>query len=196
MTGCTVLTTWAGTAITATLLGVGSNLDNTGVGIAYGAAGVHVPAWVNVVINAIGFCFVTLACFAGATMKHYLPPEAAGRFAAGALIAVALTCWYTAYIHHRLSPGSEPLKIRQPGWHEAIVLGFGLSFTNLVGGFSATLSDPQMIWPSVVAITVTGYLAISIGNRLARTYLASWLGRFAPFVAGLILIGVGIHELM
>lgn len=80
--------------------------------------------------------------------------------------------------------------------HEAIVLGFGLSFTNLAGGFSASLKDPLLIWPTVVAITVAGYLAIAVGNALARTFLSSWLGRFAPLMAGLILIGVGVHELM
>ncbi|WP_454872176.1 hypothetical protein [Paraburkholderia xenovorans] len=191
-----MFTNWISIITTAALIGVGSNLDNTGVGLAFGAAGVRVPAWVNVVINAIGFCFVTAACFATATIRQYLSARTAGRLAAAALIAVALACWYTAYVHHRLGRGRKPLKIRQPGWHEAIVLGFGLSFTNLVGGFSATLEDPRMIWPTVAAITIAGYLAISIGNAVARSFLAPWLGRFSPLVAGLILIGVGIHELI
>jgi putative Mn2+ efflux pump MntP len=191
-----VSASWVTIVTTSALIGVGSNLDNTGVGLAFGAAGVRVPAWVNVVINAIGFCFVTAACFATATVRHYLSAQTAARLAAGALIAVALVCWYTGYVHHRLAAGRKPMKIRQPGWHEAIVLGFGLSFTNLVGGFSATLADPRMIWPTVAAITVAGYLAISIGNALARGLLAPWLGRFSPLVAGLILIGVGIHELV
>jgi putative Mn2+ efflux pump MntP len=152
-----------------------------GIGIHFAVEFVFFLPW-NPCLLWRGIFIVIAACFTGATMRNYLSARTADQFAAGALIPIALICWYTGCVPHRLGTSREPLKIRSRGWHEAIVLGFGLSFANLVGRFSASLKDPLLIWPTIVAITVAGYLAIAGGNVLARTILSFWLGRFAPLV--------------
>jgi putative Mn2+ efflux pump MntP len=95
-----------------------------------------------------------------------------------------------------LSPGGERFRVKAPGWREGVVLGIGLSLTNFVSGFGSGLLDHRMIWPTIMSITTAGYLAIRIGNVVTGDLPARWLGRFAPLVAGLIPIAVGLRELV
>ncbi len=182
--------------LTALAIGFGSNFDNLGVGVAYGTSGRVIPHWVNAVINGIGLVFVTLGCFGGEVIGRYLPTAVASALAGVLLIGIGLFYWYANYLHHRVSDSGQPLQLRTPGWHEAIVLGFALSATNLVNGVGSTLISPALLWPTIVSVTLVGYFMIWIGNLLARWVLVQLLGRAAPFVAGLLLVGVGIHELM
>lgn len=187
--------TWWHTLLAAALIGMATNFDNTGVGVAYGAVKVRIPHWVNAVINAIGLIFASVGAFAGDFMSRFLSNQVATWLSASVLVTVGLAGWYIAYVHHRIFPNREPIRLRQPGWHEAVVLGFALSVTNLVKSFSFTVSDTAMLWPTIIGVTVVGYLAIWVGNIVGVGLLARWLGKYAAFIAGLILIGIGVHEL-
>jgi putative Mn2+ efflux pump MntP len=178
---------------TALAIGFGSSFDNLGVGVAYGTSGRVIPHWVNAVINGIGLVFVTAGAFAGEAIARVLPARTASLLAGSLLIAIGLYYWYANYLHRHV--GGRDLPLRAPGWHEAIVLGFALSATNLVNGIGATLITPALLWPTIVSVTVVGYAMIWIGNLLARHLLVHLLGRAAPFVAGLLLVAVGIAQL-
>lgn len=182
-------------AVTAVLIGLGASIDNVTTGIAYGMLKLRIPPWVNLVINAIGLVAVITGCLAGDVIARFLPERVATWMAAAFLIGIGLGCWYVELLHHRLRGTPKRPMLRTPGWHEAIVLGVGLSFTNLVSGLGATLSSPIMLWPTIIAVTVAGYLAIWIGNLVARNLLAHLLGEFAPLLGGLLLIGAGVYEL-
>lgn len=178
---------------TAVAIGFGSNFDNLGVGVAYGTSGRVIPYWVNAVINGIGLVFVVVGCYAGEMVARVLPAQAASLLAGSLLIGIGLFYWYANYLHRHV--GGRDLPLRAPGWHAAIVLGFALSATNLVNGMGATLISPALLWPTIVSVTAVGYAMIWIGNLLARHLLLRLLGRAAPFVAGLLLVGVGVHAL-
>ena len=187
--------TWWNILLAAALIGVATNFDNTGVGIAYGAVKIRIPYWVNAVINAIGLIFVSVGAFAGDFMSRFLSNQVATWLSSFVLITIGLVGWYIAYAHHRIHPNRERIRLRQPGWHEAVALGFALSLTNLVNGMGSTVSDKAMLWPTIIGVTVVGYLAIWVGNIVGVGLLARWLGKYAAFIAGLILIGIGVHEL-
>ncbi|MFN7136799.1 MAG: manganese efflux pump MntP family protein [Thermomonas sp.] len=178
---------------TAIAIGFGSNFDNLGVGVAYGTLGRVIPHWVNAVINGIGLVFVTAGAFVGEAIARVMPAHTASLLAGMLLIGIGLYYWYANYLHRHV--GGRDLPLRAPGWHAAIVLGFALSATNLVNGMGATLISPALLWPTIVSVTMVGYAMIWIGNLLARHLLVRLLGRAAPFVAGLLLVGVGVHAL-
>lgn len=187
---------WLSAFITANLIGIGSNFDNCGTGIAYGSEKIRFPHWVNGIVNAVGFCTALLGAYAGAVISHYLSFDEAPWAACIVLVCIGLFFWYAGYIHPLVCKQKRKMPIKKPGWKESIILGLALSFTNIASGFGATVSNAATIWATTVAITIWGYIMIWLGNVIGIGILARLLGKYSSFVAGLLLILVGIHQVM
>lgn len=188
---------WLSPFIIANLIGIGSNLDNCGVSIAYGAQRIKLPHWVNAIINVIGFCTALLGTYAGRVFSHYIPETDAKWVACIVLWAIGLYTLYSAYLHPRISRKTEQMiKPQKPGFKQGIILGFALSFTNLASGFSATIAHAATIWATAISIMVWGYIMIWIGNTVAIGFIARLLGKYSSLVAGLLLMSIGLHQTM
>lgn len=185
---------WLSAFITANLIGIGSNFDNCGTGIAYGSDKIKFPHWVNAIANAVGFCTALLGAYAGEVISHYLTVSQAQWAACLVLVFIGLFFWYAGYIHPLVSKQKRTMQIKKPGWKEGIVLGLALSFTNVASGFGAVVSNAATLWATVAAITIWGYIMIWLGNVIGIGVIARLLGKYSSFVAGLLLILVGIHQ--
>ncbi|MBX6353206.1 MAG: manganese efflux pump [Thermoflavifilum sp.] len=173
------------------LVGIASNLDNTGVGVAYGAAGVRFPHRVNLVVNAIGLGAAALGAYAADRVEQLVSPSTAQFVACAILCAVGT--WML------LSRGFRPVSTSQVAGplklQDGILLGLALSFTNLASSAGAALANHGATWRIIFSIAVWGYLLIWAGNRLSRRVLARWLGEWGVIVAGTLLIGIGLKQL-
>ena len=187
---------WISMFITANLIGIGSNFDNCGVGIAYGSKKIKFPHWINTMINAIGFCTALLGSYAGGVISHYLTGNQASWASCIVLICIGLFFWYSAYLHPRISQNHEKTKNQKPSWKQGVILGLSLSFTNIASGFGATVSNASSIWATTAAITIWGYIMIWLGNVVGIGVLARMLGKYSSFAAGFIFILVGIHQIL
>lgn len=187
---------WMHAFLTANLIGIGSNLDNSSIGIAYGSKNVRFPHWVNVVSNVIGGGTALIGAYAGDTISRYLTPHEAEWAACVVLVTIGLFFWYSGYIHPLLSKGKSHISIKQPGWREGVFLGFALSFTNLASGFGATVAHASTISATVVSITVWGFILIWLGNVLSLGFIARVLGKYASLISGCLLVLVGIHQVI
>lgn len=185
---------WLSAFITANLIGIGSNFDNCGTGIAYGSDKVKFPHWVNAIVNAVGFVTALLGAYAGKVVSHYLTISEAEWAACIVLVCIGLSFWYAGYLHPLVSGQKQKMQIKKPGWKEGIVLGLALSFTNVASGFGATVSNASSIWGTVAAITIWGYIMTWLGNVVGIGIIARLLGKHSSFFAGLLLILVGIHQ--
>lgn len=184
--------------VTAIIVGLGSNLDNCGVGMAYGSRGIRLPHRLNAVINAVGFCAAFLGASIGEVIGRSLPFEAAAWTACVVFCAIGLSFWYSAYLHPWTGARTPVLKTPtpSPGVKQGILLGLALSFTNVATGFGTTVSNAAELWTTVLSITVWGYLMIWFGNIVGIGILARFLGKYAAFVGGLLLILVGAHQVV
>ncbi|MFF1486343.1 hypothetical protein ACIGZH_12300 [Streptomyces sp. NPDC058319] len=83
-----------------------------------------------------------------------------------------------------------------PGPRQGLLLGVGLSFTDVANGFGATVSAAVPLWGVAAAVTFRGYAMIWLGNRLGTGVAARVVGARSPAVAAAVLIGVGVgvHE--
>ena len=185
---------WLSAFITANLIGIGSNFDNCGTGIAYGSDKVKFPHWVNAVVNVVGFCTALFGAYAGEVISHYLTVDEAQWAACIVLICIGLFFWYAGYIHSHVSKQRQKMQIKKPGWKDGIILGLALSFTNVASGFGATVANEATIWATVVSITIWGYIMIWLGNIVGIGIVARLLGKYSSFAAGMMLILVGIHQ--
>lgn len=185
-----------GPLLTALLIGIGSNLDNCGVGIAYGSHHIRFPHYVNAIMNGIGFCTALLGAYAGTVISRYLPSHDASIGSCVVLCAIGLFFWYVAYVKPFLKQNQANMISGRPGIRQGIILGLALSFTNIASGFGATVSGTASLWITVVSITIWGYIMVWIGNVVGIGVFARWLGRYSSLVAGLVLIGVGLHQII
>ncbi|WP_026963138.1 manganese efflux pump MntP family protein [Alicyclobacillus herbarius] len=190
---------WWSLFLTINLIGIGSNLDNWGVGMAYGGNKVKFPYWVDAVVNLVGFFTALIGACAGAIISRYLPVTAAQWVACIALSAIGVYFWYTAYNRRRTSThkqptDKQPTKVEELGLKQAIFLGLALSFTNVASGFGATVAHAGEVWLSVFSITVWGFIMIWLGNVIGIGVVSRFLGRYASLAAGLLLIVAGLHQ--
>ncbi|MCL6443466.1 MAG: hypothetical protein K6T83_08425 [Alicyclobacillus sp.] len=181
--------------IMANLIGIASNLDNTSIGIAYGASKIRFPHKVNAVINLVGCCMAWIGACAGEITSRYITPSQAAWASCGVLVCIGLFFWYSAYLHPRLTHQQRGLQIKQPGWKEGLLLGLALSVTNGTSGFGATVASAATVWATVASITVWGYILIWLGNAIGIGILARMMGKYASFGAGLLMIAVGLHQI-
>ena len=71
-----------------------------------------------------------------------------------------------------------------------------MSLDNIVLGFGSTVSNIASMWTSALSIAVWGYVMLWFGHIAGIGVLCKLLGRFSAFVAGLLLILVGIYQVM
>lgn len=184
---------WMTALIAANLIGIGSNLDNCGTGMAYGSSKIRFPPFVNAIVNIVGFGTALIGAYAGTIISQYLSVRAASWTACVVLVCIGLFFWYSAYVKPIFFKHKDG-DMKTPTWKEGILLGFALSFTNVASGFSATVSSASTIWPTTIAIAVWGYVMIWLGNVVGIGILARILGKYSSFSAGLLLILVGLYQ--
>src|SRR5579862_5127562 len=90
-------------------IALANNLDNTGVGIAYGLARIKISHAVNAWIAAITFIITGSAVFAGDIVGRFLPP-----FAEKAVSATILCLIVGAMIRAALRPPDSPASDAAP----------------------------------------------------------------------------------
>lgn len=188
--------TWMNSFIIANLIGIGSNLDNTGVGMAYGIEKIKFPHWVNFIINFFGFITAFIGAYLGEYISRYTSKNTAQLVSCLILCGVGLFILYSAYIQPRISKETSQSKLQKPGFKQAVLLGFGLSFSNIASSFSATISNSASLWPTILSITAWGYFMIFFGNVIGIGVISRLLGKYSSMVSGFLLIGVGLHQVI
>lgn len=201
-------------AATIVAIGIASNLDNAGVGIAYGVRKVHISWLANLIIAAISWIATFLSGIVGDTITRYVPAQAATW--TGACVVVLVGLWVFT------EPWRKQRKLKQQRYNqdsanvvsrilrdpmeadfdksqtislkEAVVLGVALALNALVGGFDAGVVHIGIVWTSLV-VGVFSFVLLGLSEYLGRRYAAESLGDKATYVAGLLLILIGIHQL-
>jgi putative Mn2+ efflux pump MntP len=122
---------WLNAFIMVNLIGIGSNLDNTGVGMAYGIEKIKFPHWVNFIINFLGFLTAFLGAYLGEIISQYTSQNTDQLVSCIVLCGVGIYILYTAYLHPRISNKTSQIKLQKPGFKQAILLGMVYRFQTL-----------------------------------------------------------------
>lgn len=184
---------WA-SFIAVNLIGIGSNFDNTGVGLAYGSDKIKIPHWVNAISNVVGGTMALLGAFIGDKVAIFMPATMADWFACIALCGIGMFFLYAAYIHPRLSKQATKLRIPAPGLWQGILLGLVMSLDNVILGFGSTVSGTASLWVSAISIALWGYVMLWLGHVLGYGIFAKFVGKYSSFVSGILLIAVGMYQ--
>lgn len=187
------------------LIGITSNLDNLGAGMAIGLRTGPVALGPNTVIAAITMIATAVAMEAGGGIGRSVPASVASLL--GGLVICAMGAWVVVVAlrsprrpddagvrHHggrvRRS-GSGSASPRPMAAREAMVLGVSLSLDNIgtgVGGGAARL-------PVATTTLITGslsLLAVGLGSRIGHSAGVRMSGRPASLAGGCLLVVVGV----
>ena len=113
--------------VTIILVGLASNLDNLGIGLAYGVKETKIPILSNIIIAFMSMIITYIAVIAGGTIIEYISPNMANLL--GSFLLCVIGLW--TLLSKRFS---NPAPLKNPelidwdenhviSWREAIYLG-------------------------------------------------------------------------
>lgn len=203
------------------LFAIAANVDNFGVGIAYGLRRDRISVRSNLAIAIISVALTFAAMKFGEWIEPILSVQVANSLGASAIIGVGIWVFFETALarlwlsirnrfrrqsHHKsVSRNTNPpnllsrLLSHQTPQHisvkETLILGVSLSLNAMAGGFGASLSGHNPLFTSI-SVGIFSYLTLDIGQRLSGTYAGKWLGIRSTQIAGILLIAIGIYELL
>jgi putative Mn2+ efflux pump MntP len=183
----------------ALLVGVVSNLDNFGAGVAFGMRGRLIGAIANLIVAGVTMLATAAAVTCGHLLSEPIPSAVTGSI--GPLIVITIgvatifTCAQTAQRGDSPRTASGVWRHSPPArlvvsWREAIALGVALSVNNLGTGVGAGVAGI----PALATTLSAGMLSIACvggGSHFGRVLGRLVLRRYAPLLAGTLLLVVG-----
>ncbi|MGO8671608.1 MAG: manganese efflux pump [Capsulimonadaceae bacterium] len=186
-------------------ISLANNLDNTGVGIAYGAGRIRLSVPVNLWISVVTFIITAAGAVLGDRTALFLPPHVAK------LLSAVILCLIGIYV---MRPGlgnqtkdgepalrdvlNDPIRADMDGsrhidFKEGTLLGVALSINNFGGGVSAGLVHLSVFWTAFCSC-VLSFMVLWLGGILGRRLAAGQAANRAPVVAGVLLIIIGLLQ--
>ncbi|HJV46843.1 MAG TPA: sporulation membrane protein YtaF [Bacillota bacterium] len=193
------------------ILGIASNLDNLGIGISFGIRSTKIPFFSNLIIAFISMVGTYLSMVLGSLLSQYVPHDVAN-FLGGFLI-ISIGIWTIAssltkknkeVLKNLDTPSvsevlKDPSKADLDGNHyismkESLWLGLALALNSIGTGIGAGASELSTFW-TTAAVGVFSLLTIGIGVGAGLRISKSWICRYSDFLAGILLIGIGLYEI-
>ncbi|PEX92888.1 sporulation membrane protein YtaF [Bacillus cereus] len=192
------------------LIGIASNLDNAGVGIAYGIRKIRISWSNNFIIAFLGFLFTLLAGFFGNWIALFISEFTANLIGAIVLGVIGVFILCQPFLSQKDTIESKDSSVmgilRDPekadfdgsktiSFSEAIVLGVALSINNIAGGFDAGVTNLNL-WLTAVISGLFSFICIRGFAYVGKRFLAEYLGKWATVIAGILLVLIGIDQLL
>lgn len=192
----------------ALLIGIAGNLDNLGVGVAYGARSIGIPVLPNLFIAFVASVGALVLGYAGVGIGVALSPEVAN--VTGALCIIGVGVWVLWPRHPRDvadEPAAGPIGlIHNPeradedrsgdiSLMESLALSVALGINAWAGGLGGGLVGVPP-WALALSTGLFSYLTLWAGEHLGRRTIGHLLGERATLAAGLLLILIGIKDLL
>ena len=199
-------------------ISLANNLDNTGVGVAYGVARIRIAALANLWISVITIIITGSAVYCGDALSHCLPGHTPKVLSATILCAIGLWVMLPAVLHakrYRQPVADKPVRPRSRfsllgilddprtadrdrsrhiDFLESSLLGVALSINNIGGGISAGLLHLSAPFTALLSAGIS-FAVIALGGLLSRRTAGGRLNQLAPVASGILLIAIGLFEL-
>lgn len=178
--------------LSSIVLSLSTNLDNLAVGMSYGLRNWIVPTSANFTIAILSGLSTWISIHLGDQIRHYLPNSLAGYLGSLILIVIGiLSIWQTL-----ISDSSETQElnaqhsINRLSLRTAILLGLGLTITNLGTGVGAGIAEFNIGLTSFFSFG-SSLLTIGGGYWFGKQFNQKPLGIELGLIAGLLLILLG-----
>ena len=205
------------------LLAISCNIDNIGVGLAYGARGIGIPLVSNLLIALLTAVGTGVCVVFGQKIVQFLPTEVA--VILGAVLLIGMGVWVIwQEFKQKQQPSevtpsilSEKEHVQMSWWqrltailqepiladkdasgsidvNESVLLSMALMLNNIPNGLSAGLLG-MSVWVTAILVGLLSVVTFWVGIAMGRTVGVLWLGRHAGRIAGIMLIVIGLTEI-
>jgi putative sporulation protein YtaF len=198
-------------------LGISTNIDNFGVGVAYGIKRIRIGMMSNLLIAFFNATGTLVAMTAGETVSTLLPATISGYIGNSIIILVGIwgltnTFGFWGSDAENTSTG-EPREIIQLEYiaqhpeildpnrsghvkmRECLPLAFALSISNLATGIGAGLAGYNVGF-LVLIMFIFSMLGISLGYFFGRKCSLALPGKWPGILSGVLLIALGVYEML
>jgi putative sporulation protein YtaF len=192
------------------LIGIASNLDNAGVGIAYGVRGIRISNSANIMIAAISFLMTLLSGVAGAWIAMYISTFVSHLIGAIVIVSVGIYVLYQPFrklkkTESQINENLIQRILRQPeeadldrsktiSFRESLILGSALGINALAGGFDAGVTHLNVGYTSI-AVGFFSFVVLGLTDYIGRNYIAVKFDRLATILSGILLILLGLYQI-
>ncbi|MGE7090160.1 manganese efflux pump [Lysinibacillus sp. NPDC048646] len=184
--------------ITIILIGIAANLDNLGIGLAYGVKKMRIPVLSNAVIAIMSMIVTYVAVTAGSTVIEYISAHTANLL--GSLLLCVIGMWTllsTRFSKKGIMSSPELFdedKNNVISFREAITLGFVLSANCLAGGIAIGANGISAIW-TVISIGTFSFITVAIGSHCGSLLTKTFIGKYSTAISGWLLMMIGVFEI-
>ncbi len=183
--------------ITIIFIGIAANLDNLGIGLAYGVKRVKIPILSNAVIAVMSMIVTFVAVTAGSTVIEYISPHTANLLGSLLLCVIGIfTLFSNRFSKHSIAKNPEVFdedKNHIISMREAMTLGFVLSANCLAGGIAIGANGISAIW-TVISIGTFSFITVGIGSHFGVLLSKTFIGKYSTAISGWLLIIIGVFE--
>jgi len=184
--------------ITIILIGIAANLDNLGIGLAYGAKQTKIPIGSNIMIALISMFVTYVAVFTGGAITAYISPNIAS-FAGSLLLCIIglWTLWSSRSSNKDSKKDPEEYdkdKNNIISIKEAVLLGFILSVNCLASGIGIGANGISAIW-TVASVGFFSIVTVGVGSHFGYLLTKTFIGKYSTVISGYLLIFIGVFEM-
>jgi putative sporulation protein YtaF len=192
------------------MIGLASNLDNAGVGIAYGVRGIRISRNANVMIAIISGFMTFISGAAGIWLSRYISSFVGHMIGAIVIVSVGIYVLYQPFLKRkaveRATHGNLLQRIlRQPeeadldhsntiSFRESLILGSALGINALAGGFDAGITHLPVA-ASSLAVGFFSFVILGLTDYIGRKFIKVKFDQLATILSGILLILIGLHQI-
>jgi len=180
------------------LIGIAANLDNLGIGLAYGIKRVKIPVLSNTVIALISMIITFVAATTGSVIIDFVSPKFANLLGSFLLCVIGLwTLLSSRFSKQGILENPEVFdedKNHIISFREAMTLGFVLSANCLAGGIALGANGISVIW-TVISIGVFSFVTVATGTHFGALLTKTFIGKHSTAISGGLLILIGVIEM-
>jgi putative sporulation protein YtaF len=203
--------------LTSFWLAVSTNVDNFGVGVAYGVKRIRIGATANLLIACCNSAGTYLSMKAGDSLAEHVPPAVCSTIGSATIVLVGLWALLNNYAFggsdsEKTAEGrpQETIQLEYISQHpealdtdrtghinvkEALPLAFALTISNLATGMGARLAGLDVDF-LVLLMFAFSLLGIICGYYSGRIFSMALPNRWPGVVSGILLIAFGFYDLL
>ncbi|WP_019635994.1 sporulation membrane protein YtaF [Paenibacillus fonticola] len=191
-------------------IGLASNLDNAGVGIAYGARKIRIPWYSNLAIALISFLATLVSGLFGNIISAWIHPWIGQLIGTIVIVGVGVWVLLQPYMEKKTlqedgSTNSFTRLLQNPveadkdssqsiSLAESLLLGVALAMNALAGGFNAGITQLNIYYTSI-SVGVFSFILLALCAGFGEKFAAERLGQRATVISGLLLIFIGFRQM-
>lgn len=192
------------------LIGIASNLDNAGVGIAYGVRGIRISKSANGMIALISLLMTWVSGVIGAWLSMYISSFTSHLIGAIVIVSVGIYVLYQPFRKRKTVelPTNHNLIqriLQQPeeadldhsktiSFKESLILGIALGINALAGGFDAGVTHLHVLSTSI-AVGFFSFVVLGVTDYIGHKYIAVRFDKAATILSGILLILIGLYQI-